>query len=213
MKIQLGIAEDNPNLIKSIVEKIALFDDLEIAWVAENGQEVLGQMTKNQAEVILMDIHMPELDGIATTRRIKQEYPEVKVIMFTVFDASDKLFDSILAGASGYLLKDEKPGRLHEAIREAVDGGAPMSPAIASKALQLIQGSKRTSPEPVDFGLTSRELEIIEEIAAGRNYQQIAEALFISPATVRKHIENIYRKLQVHNKIEAVQKAQRHGYI
>ena len=88
-----------------------------------------------------------------------------------------------------------------------------MSPAIASKALQLIQGSKRTSPEPVDFGLTSRELEIIEEIAEGRNYQQIAEALFISPSTVRKHIENIYRKLQVHNKIEAVQKAQRHGYI
>jgi DNA-binding NarL/FixJ family response regulator len=133
--------------------------------------------------------------------------------MLTVFDESDKIFDSILAGANGYLLKDEKPTKLYEAIEEALDDGAPMSPAIANKALRLIRGGTKEVLKPVEFGLTAREVEILDYIAAGKNYTVIADALFISPKTVRKHIENIYKKLQVHNKVEAIQLAQRHGML
>ena len=128
--------------------------------------------------------------------------------MLTVFDDGDSIFNSILAGASGYLLKDEKPGKILSALQEVLEGGAPMSPVIASKSLQLIRGkSTEIVPEENNFNLSKREVEILERIAKGENYQQIADKLFISPKTVRKHIENIYQKMQVHNKVEAVRKA------
>jgi DNA-binding NarL/FixJ family response regulator len=137
----------------------------------------------------------------------------VKIIMLTVFDDNDKVFNSIMAGASGYLLKDEKPARIISALEEAMDGGAPMSPTIAAKSLQLIRDVNVKPESKVDFELTAREMETLEHIAKGENYQVIADKLFISPKTVRKHIENIYRKLQVHNKMEAVQLAIKHGIL
>ncbi|WP_306643430.1 response regulator [Sanyastnella coralliicola] len=213
MKIQVAVAEDNPNLIRSVLEKLQLFDQVEVMWVASNGVEVIQKVTNQQPDVILMDINMPEMNGVEATRKVKDQFPKVKVIMLTVFDETDKIFNSILAGASGYLLKDEKPGKLIQAIEEAMEGGAPMSPVIAAKSLQLIRSGKQEPVESVDFGLTNREMEILEEISKGKNYQQIADKLFISPKTVRKHIENIYRKLQVHNKVEAIQLAMKHGII
>lgn len=213
MKIKLAIAEDNPNLIRSVLEKISLFDEVEVLWVACNGLEVLEKITNQQPDVILMDINMPEMNGVEATKKLKSQYPHVKVIMLTVFDENEKIFNSILAGASGYLLKDEKPARLLAALLEAMDGGAPMSPIIAQKSLQLIR-SIGSDPKPsIDFGLSQREMEILEKISEGSNYQEIAEQLFIAPKTVRKHIENIYRKLQVHNKVEAIQLAMKHGII
>lgn len=213
MKIKLGIAEDNPNLIRSVLEKITLFNEVEVLWVACNGLEVLEKITNQQPDVILMDINMPEMNGVEATKKLKNHYPNVKVIMLTVFDENEKIFSSILAGASGYLLKDEKPARLLAALHEAIDGGAPMSPIIAQKSLQLIR-SIGNEPQPsIDFGLSQREMEILEKISEGSNYQEIAEKLFIAPKTVRKHIENIYRKLQVHNKVEAIQLAMKHGII
>ncbi len=213
MKIKIAIAEDDPNLMGSVIEKIKLFDGIDVIWVAENGQVVLDKITNQRPDLILMDINMPVMNGIDATRKVRNEYPGVKVIMLTVFDESDKIFDSILAGANGYLLKDEKPSKLFEAIEEALDDGAPMSPAIANKALRLIRGGTKHVQQNVDFGLTAREIEILDYIAAGKSYTVIAEALFISPKTVRKHIENIYKKLQVHNKVEAIQLAQRHGML
>ncbi|MCH2197761.1 MAG: response regulator transcription factor [Flavobacteriales bacterium] len=213
MKIQVAVAEDNPNLIRSVLEKLQLFDQVEVMWVANNGVEVIQKVTNQQPDVILMDINMPEMNGVEATRKVKDQFPNIKVIMLTVFDETDKIFNSILAGASGYLLKDEKPGKLIQAIEEAIEGGAPMSPVIAAKSLQLIRSGKQEPIESVDFGLTNREMEILEEISKGKNYQQIADKLFISPKTVRKHIENIYRKLQVHNKVEAIQLAMKHGII
>ncbi|MBI1268430.1 MAG: response regulator [Cryomorphaceae bacterium] len=213
MKIKLAIAEDNPNLIRSVLEKISLFDEVEVLWVACNGLEVLEKITNKQPDVILMDINMPEMNGVEATKKLKSQYPQVKVIMLTVFDENEKIFNSILAGASGYLLKDEKPARLLTALLEAMDGGAPMSPIIAQKSLQLIR-SIGSDPQPsIDFGLSQREMEILEKISEGSNYQEIAEKLFIAPKTVRKHIENIYKKLQVHNKVEAIQLAMKHGII
>ncbi len=213
MKIKIAIAEDDPNLMGSIIEKIKLFERVDVIWVAENGQVVLDKITNQRPDLILMDINMPVMNGIDATRKVRNEYPGVKVIMLTVFDESDKIFDSILAGANGYLLKDEKPAKLFEAIEEALEDGAPMSPAIANKALRLIRGGSKEVQKSVDFGLTARELEILEYIAVGQSYILIADALFISPKTVRKHIEKIYKKLQVHNKVEAIQLAQRHGML
>lgn len=213
MKTRLAVAEDNPNLIRSILEKLGLFENIEVVWVANDGKEVLEKMINHQPEVILMDINMPRMDGVEATRRLKEQYPGTIVIMLTVFDENDKIFNSIVAGANGYLLKDEKPAKLIQAIEEALEGGAPMSPVIASKALKLIRSVHDVPKSEVDFGLTNRETEILELIAEGRSYQEIANQLFISPKTVRKHIENIYKKLQVHNKVEAVQLALKHGLL
>lgn len=213
--IKLGIVEDKPELIRSVMEQVGLFDKVDVVWVAENGEQAIEEVRKCSPDVVLMDINMPVMNGIEATAFISEHYPSVKVVMLTVFDESDKIFDSILAGASGYLLKDEKPARLLMAIEDALEGGAPMSPAIASKALRLIRSelNDRQSGKKVDFGLSTREIEILEGIGRGESYQTTAEKLGISPGTVRKHIENIYRKLQVHNKVEAVQLALRHGMI
>lgn len=208
MKIKVAVAEDNPNLARAIRENLASFEDVELLFVAGNGMDAIQKMSSALPDVILMDIHMPVMDGIEATRRINHLFPQVKIIMLTVFDDSDKIFDSIMAGATGYLLKDETPGKILAALEEAMEGGAPMSSLIASKSLQLIKrGTSSPTPEKRDYNLSEREVEILELIAKGENYQEIADKLFISPKTVRKHIENIYRKLQVHNKVDAVKLA------
>jgi DNA-binding NarL/FixJ family response regulator len=210
MKIKIAIAEDNPALAKSVKENVASFDNVELLFIAPNGKELLQKIAENVPDLILMDINMPVMDGIEATQKVKHHFPSIKIIMLTVFDEEEKIFQSIIAGASGYLLKDEKPARIMDAITEAMNGGAPMSSAIATKALQLIRGQKaEIVPEKNDFNLSKREIEIMELISKGDNYNQIAEKLFISPNTVRKHIENIYSKLHVHNKVEAIQVANR----
>jgi DNA-binding NarL/FixJ family response regulator len=210
MKIKIAIAEDNPALAKSVKENIASFDHVELLFIAPNGKELLQKIPGNIPDVILMDINMPVMNGIEATQKVKHHFPGIKIIMLTVFDEEEKIFESIIAGASGYLLKDEKPAKIMEAVQDAMEGGAPMSSAIATKALQMIRGQKaEIVPEKNDFNLSKREIEIMELISKGDNYSQIAEKLFISPNTVRKHIENIYSKLHVHNKVEAIQVATR----
>jgi len=132
--------------------------------------------------------------------------------MATVFEDENHIFDAILAGADGYLLKDETPENLHRCLQEALEGGAPMSPAIARKSLQML---RRAAPVPAapDHNLTPREVEILEQLSRGLSYQQVADNLFVSPGTVRTHIEHVYRKLQVNNKTSAVEQARRKGII
>lgn len=212
--IRIGIAEDNVNLRKSLLNTISIFEEVELLFVAVNGIEVLDYLSNHSPDLILMDINMPGMNGIEATKKVKENYPDVKVMMLTVFDEDDKIFASILAGASGYLLKDEKPAKLIEAIEECIDGGAPMSPIIATKALALLRGQQAEKTKNAeDYGLTKRELEILQKTSSGLTNNQIAEELFISPKTVRKHIENIYQKLQVHNRVEAVNVAMRDKLI
>lgn len=216
MPIKVGLAEDNFNLVRSLTTNFRSFEGVELVFTAYNGREVLKYMETRPADVILMDINMPDMNGIEATRLVKQKYESTKVIMFTVFDEHDKVFESILAGASGYLLKDETPANVLACIEEAMDGGAPMSPSIATKALDLIKGKfgkPGASHTPENFDLSKRELDILQEISVGLNYQQIGDKLFISPKTVRKHIENIYQKLHVHNKVEAVNMASKHRLL
>lgn len=216
--IRIAVAEDNAFLAKSIQDKIALFPtQLKFKFQTFNGKLFLEKLTEDpNVDVILMDIQMPEMDGIETTRFISERHPQIKVIMLTVLDDEESIFQAILAGANGYLLKDENPKMLLESILSIVEGGAPMSAGIALKALRLLRNplkpEQQTTTEKKPE-LSSREIDVLNQLSKGMDYKQIAENLIISPATVRKHIENIYAKLQVHNKMEAVNLAQKHRII
>ncbi len=215
--ITIALAEDNDFLAKSIKEKLSFFsEDVKILFRAKNGKELISNLQNfTGVQVVLMDIEMPVLDGISATQEVNEKFPEIKVIMLTVFDDDEKIFNAIRAGAMGYLLKEESPEKIVESIKEVTEGGAPMSATIASKTLQLLRNpiSLNDKVSNQDFNLSSREIEVLEYLKKGYDYNKTAESLFISPFTVRKHIENIYRKLQVHNKIEAVQKAISHKII
>ncbi|WP_127136281.1 response regulator [Flagellimonas oceanensis] len=216
-KIKLAIVDDNTFLARAIKEKLVDFEDLEIMYLAYNGSELLAQLEKrHNLDMVLMDIEMPVLDGIETVRIVKQKYPHIKVLMLTVFDNDENIFNAIQAGADGYLLKEIEGQKLYNAITETVGGGAAMSPSIAVKTLKLLRYPEKQeslSVQEEDISLSSREKEVLEQLAEGLSYTVIAKNLFLSPSTVRKHIENIYKKLQVHNKLEAVQKARRQSLI
>lgn len=216
--IRIAVAEDNPFLAKSIQEKLALFPgELKFKFHAFNGKLFLEKLAEDPiVDVILMDIQMPEMDGIETTSIISERYPQIKIIMLTVLDDEESIFQAILAGANGYLLKDENPRVLLESILSIVDGGAPMSSGIALKALRLLRNPIKPDEEKSEIKkpeISPREIDVLNQLSKGMDYKQIAENLIISPSTVRKHIENIYSKLQVHNKLEAVKIAQKHRLI
>ena len=207
-KICIGIAEDNVLALKSILKKLENFEDVEVLFIANNGVDLIEKYQQQSADVVLMDIEMPILDGITATKNLKDIYPEAKVLMLTTFDDDEKIFNAILAGASGYLLKDEDEFTIHKSILDVYCGNAAMSAGIALKTLNYIKKSSLTSSSPaVENMLSQREMDILKELKNGLGYKQIADRLFISEGTVRKHIENIYRKLQVNNKVSAVNMA------
>ena len=217
MKLRIAIAEDNHFLAKAIREKLSFFEDIVVKFVAKNGAELIGKLAEDQrVDVILMDIQMPEMDGIKATEIIKNQHPQIKIIMLTVYDDDEYIFKSIKAGANGYLLKEIEAQKLYNSILEAINDGAPMTPSIALKTLNLLRNPtfESTQEEDLeDIKLSKRETEILIQLSKGLTYNAIAENLIISPSTVRKHIENIYKKLQVHNKMEAVLKAQKRNLI
>ena len=215
-KIRVAIADDNMFLLKAILEKLSFFGDAEVKYHAPNGQELLRKVQANpNVDVVLMDIEMPVLNGIEATAMLKQRYPQIKVIMLTVFDNDENIFRSIKAGADGYLLKDVEANELYAGITETLNGGAAMNPSIAMKTLKLLRNPIDISSleERDTVQLSAREIDVLEQLSKGLSYTIIAENLFLSPSTVRKHIENIYKKLQVHSKIEAVQKARSNNLI
>lgn len=216
MKIKIGIVDDNAFLISTVKEKLSFFEDLSVRFTAINGSDLLTQLQISpHIDLILMDIEMPVLNGIETTEIVKQKFPHIKIIMLTVFDNDENIFNAIKAGADGYLLKEVNAKDLHDGILETINGGAAMTPSIALKTLKLLRNpiAIKNTTDQVNIRLTSRETEVLEHLSKGLNYNKIAENLFLSSGTVRKHIENIYKKLQVHNKLEAVQKAKQNNLI
>ena len=216
MNIKIAIADDNSFLINTVKEKLSYFDDLNFKFSALNGSELLVKLEGNHnLDIILMDIEMPVLNGIEATEIVKQKYPHIKIIMLTAFDNDENIFNAIKAGADGYLLKEINAKDLHSGILETINGGAAMNPSIALKTLKLLRNpiDIENKKDQEDIKLTNRESEVLEHLSKGLSYGKIAENLFISLGTVRKHIENIYKKLQVHNKLEAVQKAKRNKLI
>ena len=207
MPIHIAIAEDNSFALQGLKNRLAKYPEIIIKSTAKNGKELLTNLQKNHnIDLVLMDLQMPEMDGIAATAAVKTKYPQIKVLILTTFDDDENLFNAILAGASGYLLKEDNGTEIFQAIMDTLSGGAAMSPVIALKALQLIRQPISKEQKTEDFGLTERETELLTQLKNGLTYEEVASNLHISYHTVRKHIENIYRKLQVNNKVEAVKK-------
>ena len=213
--IKIAIADDNSFLIKSAREKLSFFDDIAVKFTAVNGIDLLEQLALNHnIALILMDIEMPKMNGIEATAIVKMKYPQIKIIMLTVFDNDENIFRSIKAGADGYLLKEVTPKDLHQGILDTLNGGATMTPSIALKTLKLFRNPQSFENIPDEIvKLTAREIEVLEQLSKGLKYNLIADNLFLSTGTIRKHIENIYIKLQVHNKLEAIQKARDNNLI
>ena len=213
--VRIVIVDDNVFLQKAVAEKLSFFEDLTLKFTALNSVDLLDKLAKNKnIDLILMDIEMPECNGIEATKLVKDKYPQIKIIMLTVFDNDENIFNAIKAGADGYLLKEVNPKELHQGIHETMNGGAAMNPSIALKTLKLLRNPVEfNTNEQEEIKLSTREIEVLEQLSKGLNYNVIAENLFLSPSTVRKHIENIYTKLQVHNKLEAIQKAKNNKLI
>jgi len=199
-KIVIGIAEDNVLALKSILKKLENFEDIEVSLIANNGIDLIEKYQQKSVDVILMDIEMPILDGITATTNLKNIYPESKIVMLTTFDDDEKIFNAILAGASGYLLKDEDAFVIHKSIQDVYEGNAAMSAGIALKTLNYIKKSSLASSTPtVENILSHREMEILKELKNGLGYKQIADRLFISEGTVRKH--NILKTFTANSKL------------
>lgn len=212
-KCRIALVDDKPYNVQVLAEKLGSKPEYEIVSSTFGGLAFLEALkTMNPLpDVVFMDIDMPDLNGIETVQRAKSTHPEIHFLMITVFDDEERVFQAIQAGASGYLLKDESISGLHKAVDDVLNyGGAPMSPSIARKAFQYIQRMQTTtaSTSVADQSpLSSREMDIMAGLAEGKSYMIIAEKLFISPHTVRKHMTNIYEKLHVNSKVEAVRMA------
>lgn len=205
--IKIAIVDDKqPNRI-SISEKLTNHEGFEVLFLASNGVDFLEKMKPLlvKPDLVLMDIDMPEMDGIEAVNIGYQLYPSTRFIMLTVFDDDNKIFEAIKAGAIGYMLKDEKIETIIDSIQQAIEfGGAPMSPRIARKALNLLMNAKVDMPQKQETVLSKREMDILQGLVDGLDHRAVAEKLFISPLTVRTHISNIYKKLHVSSKTQAV---------
>lgn len=209
--IKVAIAEDIQFTCEIMTEFLQTSKDINVLWTAKNGREAIEKLEQNSnIDVLLMDINMPEMSGIEATKIVTERWPQIKIVMSTVHDDDESIFRAILAGACGYLVKDKSPDYLHRSILDAMNGGVPMTPGIALRVLNFVRYGEPTkqNQETVDFGITQREKQILEQLVKGATYEQIAKTFFISLGTVRKHIEKIYRKLHVHNKVEAINKVQ-----
>lgn len=204
--IRVVIFEDNRSLREGLAAMIGGTTGFECTGAFPNCNHLLKNIEQAKPEVILMDIEMPGINGIEAVSMIKQEYPEIKILMETIFDDDEKIFNSICAGAEGYILKHTPPAEIIEAIKEIYEGGSPMTPSIANRVLKMVK-DKPVFNESESFDLSSREKEILLCLVKGMSYKMVADTCFISIETVNVHIKNIYRKLQVHSKSEAVAKA------
>jgi len=202
--IHVGIIEDNNTLRNSLENLFNKTDGMKCVVSLNNLLNVVSEIGHAKPDIILMDIGLPHISGIEGVRTVKNNFPQTLVLMFTVFDDDEKIFEAIRAGASGYILKKTAPEEIIEAIRELYYGGAPMSASIARKIIQSFQ----SGPPPAiqDYQLTVREKEILYSLVDGLSYKKIAEKYFVSISTIRTHICNIYNKLHVNSKAEAVAK-------
>lgn len=204
----IGIADDQMEIRQMLTEKLHGLG-FNITVTAVNGEDLLdklAQMPRDMfPEIIFVDLEMPKMDGINTIAVANAKFPSIRFIVLTVFDNTEKIFDAIKAGASGYLLKNDNVTNFKEAIASVIQyNGVPMSPAIARKTFDLLKGSIRPEEDPANSILSKREKQILLLMVDGMDYKEIAAQLFISAATVRTHIANIYQKLHVKSKAQAI---------
>jgi DNA-binding NarL/FixJ family response regulator len=225
MPVRVAIVEDKASNRSIIKDKLLRSNAFEIALIAENGKDFLEKMKplplEKTPDVVLMDLEMPEMDGVDAVAAGSYLYPTVKYVMLTIFDDEEKIFRAIKAGAFGYLLKDESAENIAEVLIQMHENGVgPISPGIAYKILQLVQNHSvslvqrnTAEKEKTPFNLTERELEILKLLVQGLQYKEIGNLLDISANTAKKHVLNIYSKLHVNNKAQALALAYEKGLI
>lgn len=223
-RIRVMVVEDQPKILRSQLKLLQDSPEIEIVSTALSGEAALDELTRTVPDVILCDLGLPRMSGIELTRQVKVRYPGVEVLIFTIFDEEEKVLEAVKAGASGYLLKGTPVERIVEAIRDVNDGGSVIQPSLARRLLKAFHVKEEPSavpePEPVvpsgaprKSVLTVREIEILRLIAKGLSNSDAAGVLNLSRATVRTHLEHIYQKLEVTNRVEAVTEGIRKGLI
>lgn len=212
-KTYIAIVDDKKSVSIALQQGLNRFPDLEVVLTAQNGKDFLEKMKEARngvlPEIVLLDIDMPVMDGITTVVETKLRYPSVQILMLTIFDEDEKIFNAIKAGADGYLLKDEPVEKIREAIRNLLnEEGAPMSPSIARRVLKILGRQPLSVPDQVlkitetEENLSEREQHILQLLVDGLEYKEIAQELNISPHTVRNHISKIYKKLHVSSRAQ-----------
>lgn len=205
LETKVAIYEDNDALRNSLTHLIKGTGLLTFVGAYPDCRDIIENCETDNPDVILMDIDMPFITGIEATRLVKDKYPEINVMMLTVFEERDKIFDALCAGATGYLLKKSSAIQIIEAIIELANGGSPMTREIARKVMEFFTTPQNTIDN--NYALSERELDVLKCLVAGDSYKIVADKCYISISTVRFHINNIYRKLAVNSKSEAVIKA------
>ena len=200
--IKVAIVEDNQVLAKSMEQLFDQTTDIRCVASIKNLLNVVSVFQNAKPDIVLMDIGLPDISGIEGVRTLKNNFDNMQILMFTVFDDDEKIFEAIREGASGYLLKKSRPQEIIDAIRDLNQGGSPMSPSVARRVIQFFQAGAPLKEE--DYQLTTREKEILFALVDGLSYKKIADKYYLSVHTIRKHISNIYEKLHVHSKSQAV---------
>jgi DNA-binding NarL/FixJ family response regulator len=202
--IQVAIVDDDSELRAHLAEFIGRFPEFQLAGSYADAESALAGLPSRRPQVVLMDINLPGMDGVSCVRALKRLLPETQIMMLTVYEDNDRLFNSLVAGASGYLLKRTAPDALIEAIRQVHAGGSPMTPQIARRVTQFF--AETAVPRAELEGLTAHQRAFLDQLAQGYRYKEIAENLGISMDTVRSYVRRIYEKLHVHSRTEAVVK-------
>jgi len=211
--VKVFVVEDQPKILKNLIKLLDGFEEIEIVGKALSGEEALEGIAAAGPQVILLDLGLPQMSGIEVTREIKKKLPGIEVLIFTVFDEEEKVMEAIQAGASGYLLKGMEASKIVEAIREVKDGGSVIQPSLARSLLRQFQVPPPPGKEEEQPSLTPREVEILQIIAKGLSNAEAAKVLKISRATIRTHLEHIYAKMAVSNRVEAITEGIRQGLI
>ncbi len=211
MTVKVGIIEDDHSIRESVTSFINTTEGFSCNESFDSVESALEHISDPPPDVLLMDINLGGMSGIEGVKKFKSIFPQMNILMLTVFEENDKIFQSLCAGASGYLLKRTPPSKILEAITEVHNGGAPMTASVARKVLNLF--TSVAPPTLPEVHLTAREAEILQHLVSGSSYKKISKDLFISFDTVNSHIKNIYEKLQVHSKTEAVTKALKHKLV
>jgi DNA-binding NarL/FixJ family response regulator len=209
MSLRIAIFDDNKNIRESITMLLKTVKEFEVVGSFSHVLDCIDDVKESKPDVVLMDIEMPGMTGIEAVLKIKKDFPHIQVLMQTVFEDDERVFDSICAGASGYILKNHLNTKLVDSIKEMQYGGSPMSPSIARKVLNKMQTVQQyIKPEEApNYNLTPREKEVLACIVEGLSYKMVADKLFISYETVRSHVKKIYEKLHVASLTEVVAKA------
>jgi len=209
--IKVAIVEDQRDIREGLASLIKFTDGYQCTGSFRSMEEALEKIRFDLPHIMLVDIGLPGISGIEGIRLLKESYPEMLLLMLTVYDDDEMIFDALCAGACGYLLKKTAPASLIESLKEAMTGGAPMSPEVARRVIKLFREIR--PPERADYKLTPHELRLLKLLVEGHNYKTAAVPLGVKVTTVAFHMRNIYEKLQVHSKSEAVAKALRNRHV